>query len=110
MMSSTDFAVDSDRRCAGRAAKTAITRPVPLVEIEIDEGNVLKLDVFPNVDFRPVQQRMDSDVRSRRKCRLELIPEFRRLITEIPIAMLVTGREIALLGPGSLPRRLEHRE
>src|SRR5262245_25925973 len=42
---------------------------------------------------------MDPNVCPRRKGRLELVPELRRLITEIPIAMLVTRREIAFLGP-----------
>src|SRR6185436_871222 len=41
---------------------------------------------------------MDSDMRAWRKRRLELIPEFRRLIPEIPIAMFVARREVALLG------------
>src|SRR4029077_1529210 len=88
----------SDWRRAGRTAEAAIAGPLPLVEIEIDEGNVLALDVFPNIDFRPIQQRMNSDVCPRRKSRLELIPELRRLIAEIPIAMFVTRREVAFLG------------
>src|SRR4026208_600665 len=83
-----------DRGRAGRATKTAIASSFPLVEIEIDKGNVLELYIFPYVDFRPIQQRMDSDVRPRRKGRLELIPEFRRLIAEIPIAMFVPRREV----------------
>src|SRR5256885_7646149 len=88
-----------DRRRAGRTAETAIAGPLPFVEIEVDEGNVLDFDVFPNIDFRPIQQRMDPDMSSRGKSRLELIPELRRLIAEIPIAMFVTRREVAFLGP-----------
>src|SRR6185295_17450938 len=54
-----------DRRRAGRTAETAIAGPITLVEIEIHEGNVLELDVFPNIDLRPIQQRVDSDVCAR---------------------------------------------
>src|SRR6185295_11303103 len=88
----------SDRHRAGRTTKTAIAGPIPLVEIEIHEGNVLELDVFPNIDLRPIQQRVDSDVCAWREGRLELIPEFRRLIAEIPITMFVTRREVSFLG------------
>src|SRR5437016_8063410 len=55
-----------DRRRAGRTAETAIAGPLPLIEIEIDDGNVLALDAFPTIDLRPIQQRMNSDVCPRR--------------------------------------------
>src|SRR6185295_2676578 len=87
-----------DRGRAGRAAETPIAGSLTFIEIEIDEGNVFELDVLPNIDFSPIQQRMDPDMCSWRKGRLELIPELRRLIPEIPIAMLVTRREVTFLG------------
>src|SRR5512140_3330772 len=37
-----------NRRRARRAAETPVASPFPLVEIEIDEGNILELDVFPD--------------------------------------------------------------
>src|ERR1041385_4605351 len=90
------------RRCnrhrARRTTETAITGPIPFAEIEIHKRNVLELDVFPNIDLRPIQQRMDPDVSARGKRCLELIPEFGWLIAEIPVAMFVTRREISLLG------------
>ena len=41
---------------------------------------------------------MNADVGSWRKRRLKLIPELRRLIAEIPIAVFVAWREVALFG------------
>ena len=44
-----------DRRRAGRAPQAPIARTVALVKVEVNKGNILELDVFPNVDFGPVQ-------------------------------------------------------
>src|SRR5262245_30094900 len=40
---------------------------------------------------------MDADVRPGRECCLELIPEFRRLVAKVPIAMFVARRKVTLL-------------
>src|SRR5690349_8800701 len=79
-----------DRHRAGGAAQASIPGPVPLVQIEVDKGNILELDVFPDIDLRPVQERMDPNVGARRKSGLELIPQLGRLVAEIPIAVLVS--------------------
>ena len=89
-----------DGRRTGRTTQTAISGPVPLVEIEIDKWNILQLDVFPDIDFGPVKQGMNSDMSSRRERGFELIPQFGRLIPKVPIAVLVPRRKIPLLCPG----------
>ena len=54
-MSSTLLAVDLIGSRTGGAAETAVARTISLVEIEIDEGNVFEFDVFPNIDFSPIE-------------------------------------------------------
>src|ERR1043166_8441421 len=63
-----------DGKGARRAPQTAITLPLLVREIERDYRDILTLDVFPYVQFRPVQQRMDPDVRTLLKIRFELVP------------------------------------
>ena len=61
-------------------------RAIPLAFIREVQGNrrdVLTLDVAPDVDFSPRQQRVDAQVSARREVRVELPPEFRRLIAKI---------------------------
>src|SRR5688500_1488201 len=82
-----------DRRGTGCAAQAAIARAVTLVEIQIDEGDILELDVLPNINLGPIQQRMNADVGAGRKGRLVLIPELRRLVSEIPVSMFIPWRE-----------------
>ena len=69
-----------------------------VVEIQRDDRNLLALDVLPDVQLGPVQERVNADVRAGRKIGLELIPEFRRLIRRVPLHVGVARREIALLG------------
>ena len=45
---------------------------------------------------------MNADVRPRRKSRLELVPQFRRLIAKIPIPVLVSRRKVPFLGSGTV--------
>ena len=80
-----------DRKGAGGAPQAPVPGAVPPIQIEVDKRDILQLDVFPNVEFGPVQQRVDPDVRALREGGFELIPEFRRLIPEVPLAVLVAG-------------------
>src|SRR6266498_5082818 len=64
-----------DRESARVAAQAAKTLAFLVGEIERDDRHVLALDVFPNVQLRPVQQGMDPDVRPLVEIRLELIPQ-----------------------------------
>src|SRR3990167_8417503 len=86
-----------DGRGAGCATEAPVASAIALVEIQIHEGNIFVLDVLPDIDLRPIQQRMDADMGAGRESRLELIPEFGRLIAEIPVAMLIAGRKIPFL-------------
>ena len=86
-----------DGRGAGRATEAPVASAIALVEIQIHEGNIFVLDVLPDIDLGPIQQRMDANMGAGRESRLELIPEFGRLIAEVPVAMLIAGRKIPLL-------------
>src|SRR5207245_11401622 len=79
-----------DRERAGGAAQAPIAGPVALVEVEVDDRDVFGADVFPDVDLRPVEQRMDPNVRALGEGGLELIPQLRGLLPEVPIAVLVS--------------------
>src|SRR4051812_17659894 len=73
-----------------------------LVVIERDRGDLLPTDVLPDVELGPVEQRMNSQVCPRSKLGLELVPELRRLVADIPVRLICPGREIALLGAAPL--------
>src|SRR3989344_3862325 len=66
---------------------------VPLIIIQRDGRDLLTIDVFPDVQFRPVEQRVDADMRSGNEIRLVLIPKFRWLFTNVPFVPLVPWRE-----------------
>ena len=102
IISSTVFAVDLIGHGTGGAAQAAIPRPIPSVEIEIHEGNVLVLDVLPDVDLRPIEEWMNPNMRAGWKGGFELVPQLRRLVAEIPIAMFVARGKIPLLRPGAV--------
>src|SRR5262249_10229661 len=46
---------------AGGATQTAVAGAVAAVVVEVDHFDVFELDVLPDVDLAPVQQRMDAD-------------------------------------------------
>ena len=91
------FAVDriGDVLIAKRAVALAVFR-----EIQIDDRNILALDVPPDIKLGPMQDRMDADVCAGREVGLELVPEFRRLVAEIPFGVLATRTEDTFLGAG----------
>src|SRR5215216_6088062 len=53
-----------DRRLAGTAAQAAIARAVALVVVQRHRRDRLALDVLPDVELGPVEQRMDAHVRA----------------------------------------------
>jgi hypothetical protein len=62
-ISCTVRAVRLDRgMCTGSAADAPVAFPLLVREVERDDGDLLALDVFPDVQLRPVQQRVDADV------------------------------------------------
>ena len=80
---------------AERAIALAVLR-----QIQRDDRNVLALGVGPDVGLGPMQDRMDAQMRARRRRGVELVPEFRRLIAHVPSAFGAARREHALLGAG----------
>src|SRR5690606_3703568 len=81
-----------------------------LGEIKRDQRNVLAQGVTPDVLFRPMQQRMDADMGAGRKIRLVLVPEFGRLVAEIPLTGRAAWAEDPLLGAGSFLITADGRE
>src|SRR5580704_15868399 len=49
-------------------------------EIKRDDRDVLALGVGPDVGLGPMQDRVNAQMRARRRCGVELVPEFRRLV------------------------------
>src|SRR5688572_103903 len=87
-----------DGLLARAAAQAAVALAVAVVVIERHRRDVLALDVFPDVQLGPVEQRVHAHVRARREVGLELVPELGRLIAHVPLAVLVARGEVALLG------------
>src|SRR6185503_6830473 len=56
-----------DRPLAGSAAQAAVARAVALVVVERHRRDVLALDVLPDVQLGPVEQRVNAQVRARRE-------------------------------------------
>ena len=80
-------------------AERAIALAV-LGEIKRDDRNVFALGVGPDVGLGPMQDRMDAQMRARRRRGVELVPEFRRLVAHVPSAFGAARREHPLLGAG----------
>ena len=62
-----------DGKGAGGAPDAAKAFTAAVVKIQRDHRDVLTLDIFPDVQFRPVQQGMDPDVGPGFKIRFELV-------------------------------------
>ena len=85
-----------NRRLAWAASQRTVTFAVALIVIERHRRDAFALDVFPNVQLGPVQQRMNAHVGAWGEIRFELIPQFRRLIANIPRVVLIARAEVAL--------------
>src|ERR1035437_5346426 len=88
------------RECARVTPNAAVTFSLLVREVERDDGDALALDIFPDVQLRPVQQRVNADMSPRLEVRLELVPQLRRLVLDVPFHVLVPRAEVAFLGPG----------
>ena len=71
-------------------------------EIKFAAGNVFALGVAPDIQLGPVQDRVDAQVRAFGEFGFVLIPEFGRLVLEVPVAVDGAGGEDALLGAQAL--------
>src|SRR5215510_12160809 len=67
-----------NRLRARRAAQRTIALAAAIVEIEIEPLNLLARDVAPQVELRPVQERMKPNMRAGRYVGAEVSPELRR--------------------------------
>ena len=102
MISATFVAADSHRRRAGPAAQRAVAHALAVVEVERGDGDVLALDVLPDVELGPVEQRVHAHVRAGREVGLEVAPQLGRLVVDVPVVLDVARREVALLGARAL--------
>jgi len=82
-------------------AERAVTLAV-LGQIQRNDRNVFALGVGPDVGLGPMQDRMDAQMRARRRRGVELVPEFRRLVADVPSAFGAARREYPFLGAGGL--------
>src|SRR5262249_37294331 len=82
-------------------AQRAIARAV-LGKIERNDRYAFAPGIGPDVGLGPMEDRMDPQMRTSRKPGVEVIPEFRRLITHVPAALKPARREYPLLGAGRL--------
>src|SRR3546814_9303818 len=90
-----------DRRGDVAVALRAVALAVP-GQVERHDGDALAPGVEPDVQLGPVQQRVDANVGARREVGLELVPELRRLVAEVPGPALAARAEHPLLGPRRL--------
>src|SRR5688572_31066961 len=86
--------VGVDRRGDVLVAERTVALAAPRV-IKVDDRDLLARDVAPDVELGPAQQRMDAHVRAFRQVALEMVPEFRRLVLEVPGAAFGARREYA---------------
>lgn len=77
------------RAGAWYASQTPISHAVALIEVECGKGNLFELKIFPDIQLRPIQEGMDTDMGAGWERRIELVLELRRLIPKIPFAMLI---------------------
>ena len=95
MFEAVDATGIGDVGIAQRAIALAVLR-----EIQRDDRDVFALGVGPDVGLGPMQDRVDAQMRARRRRGVELVPEFRRLVAHVPSAFGAARREHPLLGAG----------
>jgi len=71
-------------------------------EIEFAHRDALALDIPPDIELRPGQQRMYSHMHLGRKIGLIVIPEFGRLVAKVPASVGPARTEDALLAADQL--------
>ena len=67
-------------------------------EVERHDGNILHVDVQPNIQLRPIRQRKDADAFALIEARIEDVPQLRTLILRIPLSHGIAERVDPLLG------------
>src|SRR3546814_13577466 len=94
-----------DRKRNADLAERAEALALAVGEIQRHDRDALALDVAPDVDLGPVQQRMDAHVHAGRQVGGEMVPQPGRLVAEIPGAVAPARAENALLGAGRSEER-----
>src|SRR5580704_18518944 len=82
-------------------AQRAIALAAP-GEIKRNDRDVFAPRIGPDVGFGPMQDRVNAQMRARRRRGVELVPEFRRLVADVPSALSAARREHPLLGARGL--------
>src|ERR1051326_3416624 len=99
-----DFAdatgIGFDWESAGSAAEAAVAFVFAIGEVKRNDRDIFAFDVFPDIQLGPMQQRMNADVRSLLEISLELVPQLRRLVFDVPFHIFVAGTEITLFRAG----------
>lgn len=95
----TGFGFDGEG--AGVAAEGAVALAVALVVVEGYGGDVFFFDVFPDVEFGPVEQGVDADVGAGGEVGFVLVPEFGGLVGDVPFVLAVAGGEVAFFAAGA---------
>ncbi len=63
-----------------------------------NDGDLLGVDVLPDVHLGPIGKRKDAQALARMNARVKQIPQFGPLVLGIPLALFVAERKDALLG------------
>src|SRR3984885_11579762 len=90
-----------DRKRDVGIAERAITLAA-FGEIKRNDRDVFALRIGPYVGFGPMQDRVNTQMRTRRRGGVELVPEFWRLVANVPSALSAARREHPLLGARGL--------
>jgi hypothetical protein len=73
-----------------------------LGKVEIDHGNLLLVDVLPDVHLRPVGERKDANAFAGMNARVVEVPQLGPLVLRVPLPGAVAEGVDALLGAGLL--------
>src|SRR4030095_12077775 len=84
-----------DWMCNGATAER--TKPFSIsCKIHLWDRNLLPLDVAPNIDLGPIEQRLHTNMLAFCTRRRELAPKFGRLIFVVPLELCIARRKISL--------------
>src|SRR6516164_8523487 len=88
---------EGDVGVAQRSIAASVAR-----QIERDDRNAVAPRIGPDVGLRPMQDRMNAQMRALRRRGVEVVPELRRLVAHVPAPLDAARREDPLLGAGRL--------
>src|SRR5206468_736482 len=71
-------------------------------EVERDDGDLLQVDVLPDVELGPVGEREDADALALQDLAVVEVPQLRPLVLRVPLALAVAEGVDPLLGAALL--------